>query len=68
MKTSLWGSTAAHLARAEGLWQAQVGGEVMDEGATLLDPDTVYFSHDTILGTDGSWVKRRARPGCRGGE
>jgi len=42
----------ADLARAEGLWQAARRRRAMDEGATLLDPDTVYFSHDTVLGTD----------------
>ena len=42
----------ADLARAEGLWQAARRRRAMDEGVTLLDPDTVYFSHDTILGTD----------------
>lgn len=24
----------------------------MDDGVTLLDPSTVYFSHDTVIGTD----------------
>ena len=32
----------------------------MDEGVTLLDPDTVYFSHDTIFGTDVIVVQRRS--------
>ena len=42
----------AALAEAEGLWQAARRRRAMDEGATLLDPKTVWFSHDTALGQD----------------
>jgi bifunctional UDP-N-acetylglucosamine pyrophosphorylase/glucosamine-1-phosphate N-acetyltransferase len=40
------------LARAEALWQRRRREHVMDEGVTLVDPDTVYFSADTVLGRD----------------
>ena len=40
------------LAEAEAVWQTQRRIQAMDEGATLLDPDSVWFSHDTVLGTD----------------
>ena len=40
------------LARAEALWQAARRRRAMEEGVTLLDPDTVYFSYDTVLASD----------------
>ena len=40
------------LAIAEAIWQTRRRGLAMDEGATLLDPSTVYFSHDTQIGKD----------------
>lgn len=42
----------AALAEAEAAWQAGRRARAMDEGATLLDPDTVWFSHDTEVGRD----------------
>jgi bifunctional UDP-N-acetylglucosamine pyrophosphorylase/glucosamine-1-phosphate N-acetyltransferase len=42
----------AALAQAEALWQVQRRTQAMDEGATLLDPGSVWFSHDTVLGAD----------------
>jgi len=42
----------ADLARAEALVQERLRAAAMAEGATLLDPDTVYFSFDTRLGRD----------------
>jgi bifunctional UDP-N-acetylglucosamine pyrophosphorylase/glucosamine-1-phosphate N-acetyltransferase len=42
----------ADLARAEALWQSARRARAMDEGATLVDPQTVYFAHDTVLGRD----------------
>ncbi|HET9370970.1 MAG TPA: DapH/DapD/GlmU-related protein, partial [Vicinamibacterales bacterium] len=42
----------AALARAEAAWQKARRRRAMAEGATLLDPDTVWFSHDTKLGRD----------------
>ena len=42
----------AALARAEAAWQKARRRRAMEEGATLLDPDSVWFSHDTMLGRD----------------
>ncbi len=42
----------ADLARAEALMQKRLRFAAMAEGATLIDPDSVWFSHDTILGRD----------------
>lgn len=42
----------AGLARAEAVFQARARTAVMEAGATLLDPDTVYFSADTAIGRD----------------
>ena len=42
----------ADLARAEAIMQKRLRAKAMAKGATLLDPDTVYFSHDTNLGQD----------------
>lgn len=40
------------LAEAEAAWQATARLVAMEGGATLLDPETTYFSWDTILGRD----------------
>lgn len=40
------------LAQLETLYQRQRRAAAMAEGATLIDPDSVFFSHDTILGRD----------------
>lgn len=40
------------LAEAEAIWQARRRREVMLEGATLIAPETVWFSYDTIIGRD----------------
>ncbi|MEQ8745394.1 bifunctional UDP-N-acetylglucosamine diphosphorylase/glucosamine-1-phosphate N-acetyltransferase GlmU [Pyruvatibacter sp.] len=45
-------NSRSELARAEGLLQARLRARAMDEGATLIAPDTVFFSHDTQLGRD----------------
>ncbi|MCG8545146.1 MAG: bifunctional UDP-N-acetylglucosamine diphosphorylase/glucosamine-1-phosphate N-acetyltransferase GlmU [Alphaproteobacteria bacterium] len=42
----------AGLARAEAAWQARRRAVALDAGVTLQDPDTVWFSHDTVLGQD----------------
>ena len=42
----------AELAEAEKLIQKRFRRAAMDNGATLTDPDTVYFSPDTKLGRD----------------
>ncbi len=40
------------LAGVESLWQARRRTEAMRDGVTLVAPDTVFFSHDTVLGRD----------------
>jgi len=40
------------LAVAEMAWQRARRAAAMADGATLLDPDTVWFSHDTRVGRD----------------
>ena len=42
----------AELAVAEALVQAELRARAMADGATLTDPNTVFFSHDTRLGRD----------------
>lgn len=42
----------AQLSEAEAVWQARRRHEMMLAGVTLVDPDTVYFSHDTVIGRD----------------
>ncbi len=44
--------TRAALARAEAAWQKMRRLQVMAEGVTLLDPDSVWLSADTKLGHD----------------
>jgi bifunctional UDP-N-acetylglucosamine pyrophosphorylase / glucosamine-1-phosphate N-acetyltransferase len=40
------------LAEAERQWQAQRRDLAMDDGATLIAPETVWFAHDTVIGRD----------------
>lgn len=40
------------LATAEALFQTRMRHNAMDSGATLIAPETVYFSADTIVGRD----------------
>ena len=40
------------LAEAEAVFQKRMRDAAMANGATLADPSTVYFSHDTALGRD----------------
>jgi bifunctional UDP-N-acetylglucosamine pyrophosphorylase/glucosamine-1-phosphate N-acetyltransferase len=40
------------LAGVEAAWQAQRRLAAMRDGATLVAPETVFFSHDTVLGKD----------------
>lgn len=42
----------ADLACVEALFQKRMRAEMMAAGVTLIAPETVYFSHDTILGQD----------------
>ncbi len=45
-------NSRAELSAAESRWQAARRLRAMDEGATLIAPETVFFSHDTELGRD----------------
>jgi bifunctional UDP-N-acetylglucosamine pyrophosphorylase/glucosamine-1-phosphate N-acetyltransferase len=45
-------NSRAQLAAAEKQMQKILRARAMNNGATLVDPDTVYFSADTILGQD----------------
>ncbi len=45
-------NTRAELAAAEALMQDRLRRRAMDEGATLIAPETVFFSADTRLGRD----------------
>ena len=42
----------AELAEGEAIWQKRRRHRAMLEGATLIAPETVYFSHDTQIGSD----------------
>lgn len=42
----------AELAEAEAIWQKRRRRQVMLDGATLIAPETVHFSHDTEIGAD----------------
>ena len=45
-------NSRAELAEAETILQNRLRAAAMAEGATLIDPKTVWFSHDTRLGRD----------------
>jgi bifunctional UDP-N-acetylglucosamine pyrophosphorylase / glucosamine-1-phosphate N-acetyltransferase len=45
-------NSKAELAAAEAAFQRRARIAAMDAGATLIDPDTVYFSHDTEIEPD----------------
>ncbi|SDB52992.1 bifunctional UDP-N-acetylglucosamine diphosphorylase/glucosamine-1-phosphate N-acetyltransferase GlmU [Belnapia rosea] len=45
-------NSRAELAGLEGLMQARLRGAVMEGGATLVAPETVFLSWDTALGQD----------------
>lgn len=45
-------NSRAELAAAESSMQARLRSRAMADGATLIDPATVWFSHDTRLGCD----------------
>ncbi|MDE0944254.1 MAG: bifunctional UDP-N-acetylglucosamine diphosphorylase/glucosamine-1-phosphate N-acetyltransferase GlmU [Alphaproteobacteria bacterium] len=48
-----WGvNSRDQLAQAEAVVQNRLRHAAMAGGVTLLDPDSVYFCHDTILGQD----------------
>ncbi len=45
-------NSRAELAAVEAVWQADRRARAMADGATLIAPATVWFSHDTVLGRD----------------
>ena len=45
-------NSRAELAEAEARWQAARRRRAMDDGATLIAPETVWFAWDTALGRD----------------
>ena len=45
-------NTRAQLASAEAAFQARMRADAMDAGVTLTAPETVFFSHDTVLSPD----------------
>lgn len=47
-------NTRAQLADAEMAFQRRARADALENGVTLLDPDTVYFSHDTYIGRDAT--------------
>lgn len=40
------------LAQAEAIWQRRARERIMDEGVTLISPETVWLSFDTVIGRD----------------
>ena len=45
-------NSRAELAAMEAKWQARRRQQAMDDGATLIAPETVWFAHDTVIGRD----------------
>ncbi|CUJ21345.1 bifunctional UDP-N-acetylglucosamine diphosphorylase/glucosamine-1-phosphate N-acetyltransferase GlmU [Cognatishimia activa] len=45
-------NSRAHLAEAEAAFQERARAELMTDGVTLIDPASVFFSHDTVIGRD----------------
>ena len=45
-------NSRAELAAMEGQWQQRRRRKAMDDGATLIAPETVWFAHDTVIGRD----------------
>ena len=45
-------NSRAELAMLEAQWQARRRARAMDDGATLIAPETVWFAHDTVIGRD----------------
>ncbi|MEJ7934090.1 bifunctional UDP-N-acetylglucosamine diphosphorylase/glucosamine-1-phosphate N-acetyltransferase GlmU [Sphingobium sp. AN558] len=45
-------NSRVELAGVEAAWQARRRLAVMQDGATLIAPETIFFSHDTVLGRD----------------
>jgi bifunctional UDP-N-acetylglucosamine pyrophosphorylase/glucosamine-1-phosphate N-acetyltransferase len=47
-------NSRAELAHLELDWQRRRREEALEQGATLIDPESVWFSHDTRLGRDAT--------------
>jgi bifunctional UDP-N-acetylglucosamine pyrophosphorylase / glucosamine-1-phosphate N-acetyltransferase len=45
-------NSRADLAAAEAAYQARARAAAMENGATLTDPASVWFAHDTVIGRD----------------
>ncbi len=45
-------NSRAQLAEMEGEWQKRRRVQAMDDGASLIAPETVWFAHDTVIGRD----------------
>ncbi len=45
-------NTRAQLAGAEAAFQARARAQALENGVTLIAPETVFFAHDTVLGRD----------------
>ncbi len=45
-------NTRAELARAEAAFQSRARAAALEDGVTLLAPETVHFAHDTVIGRD----------------
>jgi bifunctional UDP-N-acetylglucosamine pyrophosphorylase/glucosamine-1-phosphate N-acetyltransferase len=45
-------NSRAQLADAETVWQRRARGRVMEAGATLVAPETVWLAFDTVIGRD----------------
>ena len=47
-------NSQSQLAEAEAVFQNRLRKKMMDDGVSLVDPSTVYFSYDTSIGKDVS--------------
>ncbi len=45
-------NSRADLAAAEAVFQSRARAEALETGVTLVAPETVFFSHDTVIGRD----------------
>ena len=45
-------NSRAELAQAESAFQARTRAEALENGVTLICPETVHFAHDTVIGRD----------------
>jgi bifunctional UDP-N-acetylglucosamine pyrophosphorylase/glucosamine-1-phosphate N-acetyltransferase len=45
-------NTRAELAQAEAAFQSHARAQALEDGVTLIAPDTVHFAHDTVIGRD----------------